>query len=85
MKKVYITIVNPIEKSSEMTSELYENTDLLYLDKALGKHNLRKSDLSVKTVTNSGVESPIIGNYVIYSGVISGTSKLITIVECDWL
>lgn len=83
MKKVYIIIVNPVDKSMIQSSEVYED-DSLYLDKALGRYGLVQSDIIGSTQSNNGSESPISGEYNIISGVIIGTSKLISVIICTW-
>ena len=83
-KKVYITIVNTVDQSTIQYSELYSDTDGLYLDKALGRYGIKQSDIKGSITSNSGHESPITGDYFILGGVLDGTSKIITVMVCDW-
>jgi hypothetical protein len=84
MKKVCLTIVNPVDKSIVSSSELYESSDNLLIEKALGKFGISKSEIKGSSISNTGLESPLTGEYQIFSGIVSGTSKLVMIIICNW-
>lgn len=84
MKKVCLTVVNPVDKSIVSSSELYDDSDNLAIEKALGKFNISQNEIKGASISNLGYESPITGEYQILSGVVSGTSKLVTLTICNW-
>ena len=84
MKKLALTIVNPNDHSIVSSSELYSNSDNLLIEKALGKYGISQSEIKGSSISNLGYESPLTGDYQIISGVINGTSKLVSIIICNW-
>ncbi len=84
MKKICLTLVNPNSKAIVSSSELYEDSDNLAIEKALGKFDIAKEEIKGSSISNLGYESPITGEYQIISGVINGTSKLITLIISNW-
>jgi len=83
MKKVYLQIIDPINKTSISSCDEYPDE---YMQGP--ETSLKKFGIDYKRITGSSIEQPadilpMMPEYILFQGVVEGTSKLVTIVTID--